>query len=57
MCSHIILHTKKLKIKFEKTNITGGTQCGLGIMGNFASNVVKEMTDYESLAPLVELPC
>lgn len=32
--------------------LTGGTQCGLGIMGNSASNVVEEKANCEGLAML-----
>jgi hypothetical protein len=33
---------------------TGGTQCGLGILGNSASNVVEKTVGYEKLAMLLK---
>jgi hypothetical protein len=38
----------------QKIMPTGGTQCGLGIMGNSASNVVEKTVDYEGLAMLLK---
>ena len=36
-----------IKVGFEKSRLTGGTQCGLDIMGDSALNVVEEMLGYE----------